>query len=79
MKTGIQPLIIGAFLDVLDYILIGSIPIIGDIVDLIGVAYFWRVLGPFSLAGLIELMPAFDILPTYTFLGILAYLGVGRR
>jgi len=79
MVRSFQPVIVGAFLDILDYLLVGFIPILGDIVDLIGVAYFWRALGPVSLAGLVELLPGLDILPTYTALGVLAYTGAVRK
>jgi hypothetical protein len=76
---GLQHLVVGALLDLVDYLAVGLVPILGDIVDLIGVAYFWRVLGPVSLAGLLEAVPGMDVLPTFTALGAYAYMTGGRR
>jgi hypothetical protein len=76
---GFQHIVVGALLDLVDYLAVGLAPILGDIVDLIGVAYFWRVLGPVSLSGLLEVVPGMDVLPTFTALGAYAYMTGGRR
>ena len=63
---------VGFALDVIDFLGIGLIPILGDVVDVIGALYFYRFVGVLSLAGLVEIIPLFDILPTFTALGIYA-------
>jgi len=78
-RGGFRHVVVGLLLDSVDWLGFGAIPVIGDIIDLVGVAYFWRVLGPIALAGLIELIPVADILPTYTALGVYAYMRGGRR
>ncbi|MEM1944083.1 MAG: hypothetical protein QXJ55_08105 [Candidatus Caldarchaeum sp.] len=74
----LAPIVAGVLLDLFDWLLIGSVPVLGDAVDLIGVAYFWRQLGPAALAGLLELVPLLDGLPTFTALGVLTYLREDR-
>ena len=71
------PLFVGVLLDLPDFLLAGLLPIIGDIIDVIGTFYFYRVLGPAGLVGAVELIPGIDILPTYTALGVYAVLKKG--
>ena len=66
------PLAVGALLDIIDWLAVGFIPILGDIIDIAGSVYFYKMLGPLGAAGLIELIPGLDILPTFTLLGAAA-------
>lgn len=69
---GIPHTFIGLVFDGLDMIGIGLIPGIGDVIDLIGTAYFLRALGPEGVTAAIEVFPAWDILPINIALGIYA-------
>ncbi|MBO3809645.1 MAG: hypothetical protein FGF50_08645 [Candidatus Brockarchaeota archaeon] len=71
MIERLRPVIVGLVLDVVDFIG-GFIPIVGDVVDVVGVAYFWTIekLDLLALTGMFELIPAADLLPTFTALGI---------
>ncbi|MEM4301545.1 MAG: hypothetical protein QXQ70_03125 [Candidatus Caldarchaeum sp.] len=73
-KIGVSAILVGGVLDILDWLGAGMVPVIGDVIDLVGIAYFWRLLGPMALVGLIELVPVLDIAPTWTALGFLAYM-----
>ena len=70
---------VGVAFDVIDFLGIGLIPILGDVVDVIGALYFYRFVGVLGLAGLVEIIPLFDILPTFTALGIYAAIKEKRR
>ena len=73
----IKHLLVGFMLDLPDFLGFGLIPVVGDIIDILGIAYFYRVLGPTALAAALELIPGFDILPSYTALGL--YATIKRR
>ncbi|PIR69587.1 MAG: hypothetical protein COU47_02420 [Candidatus Niyogibacteria bacterium CG10_big_fil_rev_8_21_14_0_10_46_36] len=68
--------------DIVDWLVIGSIPILGDILDIVtwmivGFWMWWRKLkrAPGSIeAGIIELIPVADILPTWTAIVVLSIL-----
>lgn len=63
------------FNDLLDIAGIGSIPIIGDIIDLATSTVFWKILGRnYTLPTLLEFIPGVDILPIYTATATYAYL-----
>lgn len=58
---------ISLFNDLLDLAGIGSIPIIGDIIDLASSAVLWRSLGTRPvIPTLLEFIPGLDLLPIYT-------------
>lgn len=59
--------------DLLDYTVVGSLPIVGDIIDAITVPILYALIGKFSLAGAIEFIPFADLIPTYTIAVALAY------
>jgi hypothetical protein len=60
--------------DGLDFAFIGSIPVIGDVIDLASSALLWKLLGKnYSIPTLVELVPGLDPLPTYTVTVIFAY------
>ena len=61
--------IIGLLFDVFDFLGVGLIPILGDIVDIIATAFWFTKLGPTGLIAGIELIPLVDILPTNILLG----------
>lgn len=50
----------------------GLAPGLGDIVDLAGMLYFLKVLGPVGAASALELIPLADVLPTNLALGFYA-------
>ncbi len=55
------------FNDVLDLVGVGSIPIIGDVIDLATSALLWGTLGTrYTLPTALELIPGMDVLPIYT-------------
>lgn len=55
------------FNDAFDLIGIGSIPIIGDILDIGTSALLWGTLGGrYTLPTFLELIPGMDVLPIYT-------------
>lgn len=62
--------------DLLDYIgFIGSIPLLGDIVDVGISGTLWVLIGGTpALLSLIELIPFVDILPTYTIIVLFSFM-----
>lgn len=74
-------LIIGLLLDVFDWLIVGALPIIGDVVDFLGSFYWYTKLGPIGFAGLVELIPGgvTDMLPTNIVLGYLADKHGGKK
>ena len=71
-------LIVGILLDAVDYILIGMIPGLGDVVDAVGILYFCFFLGPLGVAPAIELVPGLDILPTNMITGFYAFMSLSK-
>jgi hypothetical protein len=66
--------------DFLDLTGIGSIPIVGDILDALTSAALWKVIGgKYTTATLLEFIPGFDILPIYTATVSYAYLQKEKR
>lgn len=63
----------GFLLDTLDWIGIGMIPILLDVVDVVS-AIFWMMIlkSPVGLAALIEVIPFADVLPMNIALGLVA-------
>ena len=71
---------VGAAFDVIDFLGLGLIPIVGDVLDVVAALYFYKFVGIVGLTGLIELIPLADILPTWTMLGTYAaFKEKGRR
>ena len=63
----------GAILDAFDYLVLGFLPIIGDVVDLFGTVCWLTILkSPVALVGAIEFIPLADVLPTNIFIGVYA-------
>jgi len=57
--------VIALGLDIVDFF--GAwIPIIGDVLDIVGVGILFYLTGPTALLGLLELIPLVDFLPTFT-------------
>lgn len=55
------------FNDVLDLMGVGSIPVIGDVIDVATSALLWGTLGTrYTLPTALELIPGMDVLPIYT-------------
>lgn len=63
--------IIGLLFDAFDWLVIGMIPVLGDIVDIFATAFWFTKLGPTGLIAGIELIPLVDILPTNIVLGFM--------
>lgn len=64
--------IIGIALDLFDWVVIGSIPVVGDVVDALATLFWLTRLGFLGLIAGIELIPVVDVLPTNIALGYLA-------
>ncbi len=55
------------FNDVLDIMGVGSVPVIGDAIDVATSALLWGTLGTrYTLPTALELIPGMDVLPIYT-------------
>ena len=55
------------FNDLLDLVGVGSIPIIGDTLDIATSALLWGTLGNrYTIPTFLELIPGVDVLPIYT-------------
>lgn len=66
--------------DVLDYAVIGAIPVYGDVADLVATGILYKFIGAAAIVGLVELIPfAGDFIPTYTLIVILAWLYKGSN
>ncbi len=75
-------LVIAISNDILDYLgFIGSIPLLGDIVDVATSAILWPLLGGVpALFSIVELIPFVDLLPTYTIIVLISFiLGSTKR
>ena len=70
---------VGVAFDIIDFLGIGLIPIVGDVIDVAAALYFYKFVGVVGLAGLVELIPFVDILPTFTAIGIYAAIKEKRR
>jgi len=64
--------LIGVLLDLFDYMVLGFLPIVGDLVDGVAALYWLKVLGPLGLIAAVELIPLADVLPTNIVLGLYA-------
>ena len=57
--------IAAGILDLIDYLVIGFIPIAGDAADIAGIlAMHFITKNPLYITGLVEIIPGADILPT---------------
>lgn len=63
--------VIGLALDIFDWALIGMVPGLGDVVDIVAIAYWTRKLGRVGLVEALELLPAADVLPINVALGMM--------
>lgn len=63
---------VGFLFDLADWLCIGLIPGIGELLDVIAIIVWWRILGPVALIDAIELIPAVDLLPTNVAFGVYA-------
>ena len=63
---------LGFLFDLFDWVVVGSIPLLGDVVDIIATAFWYMRLGPLGLVDAVELIPFADVLPTNIVLGYLA-------
>ena len=64
-------ILIGLAFDVVDWLIIGMIPILFDILDIGTMFYWYKQLGTLGISGVVELIPGADILPTNVVLGYL--------
>ena len=64
---------IGFLFDIVDWALVGLIPIVGDVLDAVATFYWALVLGPIGLTAAVEFIPfGADLLPTNIVLGLYA-------
>ena len=64
---------IGFLFDIVDWALVGMIPIAGDLIDAAAAIYWALVLGPIGLTAAVEFIPfGADLLPTNIVLGLYA-------
>lgn len=63
---------VGLLLDTFDWCVIGMIPGVGDVVDVISILYWTGKLGPAGFAEALELIPGADVLPCNLVLGMMA-------
>jgi len=54
-------------LDIVDYFG-GFIPVVGDVLDIMGVILLWYFIGLIGIFALVELIPLVDFLPTFVFI-----------
>ena len=65
---------IAIILDILDYTILGSLPIIGDALDAMTIPVLYALIGKFSLLGVFEFVPFADLIPSYTIAVALSYM-----
>ena len=59
-------LVIAGILDLVDYGLVGLIPVAGDVLDIIGIVLLYPLIGKYALIGAVEFVPIVgDLLPTF--------------
>ena len=79
MKLGKYTLL-GFFLDLVDWVIVGFVPVIGDGLDVLSILFwYWILKSPVALVGAIELVPLADVLPTNILLGLYADSKGGKR
>ena len=69
---------IGLALDMFDWLGIGMIPGLGDIVDVAATFFWMSKLGPLGLIEAIECIPGVDLLPTNVILGVIVDTRLAR-
>lgn len=70
---------VAAISDLMDYTPLGALPIIGDAIDAATLPILYRLIGRFSVAGLLEFIPLVDLLPTYTIAVAVAYFRARKK
>ena len=64
---------IGLLFDIVDWAMVGLVPVAGDLVDAVATLYWAKVLGPVGLMAAVEFIPfGADLLPTNIVLGLYA-------
>lgn len=63
---------VGLVLDIFDWIGIGMIPGLGDVVDVVATVYWTKTLGPAGMWEAVEIVPGVDLLPINIALGMIA-------
>jgi len=58
-------ILIAMFLDVADILFFAWLPLVGDVLDVIGVGMLLVLMGPYALIGALELVPFLDFLPLH--------------
>lgn len=65
--------LIGLAADLVDWLVIGMIPFLGDAFDVLMIVLWYIILkSPVALLGGIELIPLADVLPVHTAIGLYA-------
>jgi len=73
-------LFIAIILDLVDWGIVGLIPVLGDALDIIGIAILFPFIGVYSLLGVVELIPILgDLSPSFTVAVILSRTGILKK
>jgi len=73
-------LFIAVLLDLADWGIVGLIPILGDVFDIIGIAILFPFIGVYSLLGVVEFIPILgDLTPSFTIAVILSRTNILKK
>ena len=73
-------LFIAVLLDLADWGIVGLIPFLGDIFDIIGIALLFPFIGVYALLGAVEFIPILgDLAPSFTVAVILSRTGILKK
>ncbi len=73
-KKWIIAFLVAIINDTLDYFVVGSIPVAGDVIDIVSTLILFPIIKTKSIPTLIELIPGADIIPTYIGVTLWAYI-----
>lgn len=59
------PLTLAFVLDLIDWAVVGMVPVLGGALDVLGVLMLYPFIGLYAALGLAELIPLVDVLPTF--------------
>jgi len=73
-------LFIAVLLDLADWGIVGLIPVLGDALDIIGIAILFPFIGVYALLGAVEFIPILgDLAPSFTVAVILSRTGIFKK
>lgn len=74
MQSWLLAFIAAVINDALDLYGVGSIPLAGDVIDLLTILIIFPTVGKYDFINIAEFVPGEDPIPTFTAVVILAYL-----